>query len=165
MSTGSNTEIAVGGLVLAAAAGFLIFAAQATGFGGGGAGAYELRASFRSVEGLRVGTDVRLAGVSVGSVTGVELDPKTFLAETRFTIRDGIELPDDTTAIVATEGLLGGTFLDLAPGGSPFNLEAGGEIQDTQGAVSITSLMMKFVGGAAEDVLKGDDSGSAESAE
>lgn len=165
MSAGSTTEIAVGGLVLAAAAGFLIFAAQATGFGGG-AGAYELRASFRSVEGLRVGTDVRLAGVSVGSVTGVTLDPKTFLAETRFSIRDGIELPDDTTAIVATEGLLGGTYLDLAPGGSPFNLEAGGEIQDTQGAVSITSLMMKFVGGAADDALKGDEApAAAETAE
>lgn len=155
MSAGTPTEMAVGGLVLAAAAGFLIYAAQVAGLGQAGS-SYELRAAFRSVEGVRVGTDVRLAGVSVGSVNAVTLDPQTFMAETRFSIRDGIELPDDTTAIVASEGLLGGIYLELAPGGSPYNLAPGDEVQDTQGSVSLTGLLMKFVGGSADKALEGD---------
>lgn len=151
--TESATEVAVGGAVLAAAIGFLVYAAQATGLGST-PGTYELRAAFRSVEGIKLGTDVRMAGVKVGTVTNLSLNPQTFMAEARFTVRDGIELPDDTTALVSSEGLLGGNFVELMPGGSPFNLEPGAEIEDTQGAVSLTTLLMKFVGGAAGDALK-----------
>ncbi len=160
MSGENLTEVAVGGGVLAIAAGFLIYALQITG-AGPQPGSYELRAAFRSVEGVRVGTDVRLGGVKVGSVTRLDLNPQTFMAEARFTIRDGIELPDDSTALISSEGLLGGNFLEIMPGGSPFNLEAGAEIEDTQGAVSLTGLLMKFVGGAAEDALK-DGAGASE---
>ena len=147
------TEVAVGGAVLAVALGFLVYAAQATGLGAP-AGSYELRATFRSVEGVKLGTDVRMAGVKVGTVTGLSLNPDTFMAEARFTLDDGIILPDDSAALVSSEGLLGGNFLEIMPGGSPFDLEPGAEIEDTQGAVSLTSLLMKFVGGAAEDALK-----------
>lgn len=156
MSDGTSTEIAVGGLVLAVAVGFVVYAANAVGIGPRG-DSYELRASFRSVEGVRVGTDVRMAGVTVGSVTAMTFNPQTYMADTRFSIRDGIELPDDSTALISSEGLLGGNFVEIAPGGSPFNLEPGGEINDTQGSVSLTGLLMKFVGGAAEDTLKGDE--------
>jgi phospholipid/cholesterol/gamma-HCH transport system substrate-binding protein len=150
------TEVAVGGAVLAVAVGFLIYAAQATGIGTT-AGSYELRASFRSVEGVKLGTDVRMAGVKVGTVTGLSLNPDTFMAEARFTLNDGIILPDDSAALISSEGLLGGNFLEIMPGGSPFNLEPGSEIEDTQGAVSLTSLLMKFVGGAAEDAIKAEE--------
>jgi phospholipid/cholesterol/gamma-HCH transport system substrate-binding protein len=150
------TEVAVGGAVLAVAVGFLIYAAQATGIGTA-SGSYELRASFRSVEGVKLGTDVRMAGVKVGTVTGLALNPETFMAEARFTLDDGIILPDDSAALISSEGLLGGNFLEIMPGGSPFNLEPGSEIEDTQGAVSLTSLLMKFVGGAAEDAIKAEE--------
>lgn len=156
MSEGNSTEIAVGGLVLATAIGFMVYAAQAVGIGGVG-DSYELRASFRSVDGIRVGTDVRMAGVTVGEVTAVEFNPATYMADTRFTMRQGVELPDDSIALISSEGLLGGNFLEVTPGGSPFNLEPGAEINDTQGSVSLTGLLMKFVGGAADDVLKGDE--------
>ncbi|MFN3294202.1 MAG: outer membrane lipid asymmetry maintenance protein MlaD [Gemmobacter sp.] len=147
------TEVAVGGAVLAVAIGFLVYAAQATGLGAP-AGSYELRAAFRSVEGVKLGTDVRMAGVKVGTVTGLSLNPDTFMAEARFTVRDGILLPDDSTVLISSEGLLGGNFVEITPGGSPFNLQPGAEIEDTQGAVSLTTLLMKFVGGAAGDALK-----------
>jgi phospholipid/cholesterol/gamma-HCH transport system substrate-binding protein len=149
------TEVAVGGAVLAVAIGFLVYAAQATGLGST-AGSYELRAAFRSVEGVKLGTDVRMAGVKVGTVTGLSLNPDTFMAEARFTVRDGILLPDDSTVLISSEGLLGG-FVEITPGGSPFNLQPGAEIEDTQGAVSLTTLLMKFVGGAAGDALKADE--------
>ncbi|MFP4328534.1 MAG: MlaD family protein, partial [Paracoccaceae bacterium] len=79
------TEVLVGGAVLAAAVGFVIYAGQVTGMGRDSSG-YPLTASFRSVEGVTVGTDVRLAGVKVGSVTELELNPQTYRAETTFSV-------------------------------------------------------------------------------
>lgn len=152
----NTTEVLVGGAVLAAAVGFLIYAAQATGMARD-PGTYDLRASFRSVEGIKLGTDVRLAGVKVGTVTSLSLNPETFHADVRFTVRDGIELPDDSAAVISSEGLLGGNFLELLPGGSPFALEEGAEVEDTQGSVSLVTLLMKFVGDGAGDAIKGDE--------
>lgn len=149
------TEVAVGGAVLAVAVGFAVYAVQAAGWARD-TGGYELRASFRSVEGVRVGTDVRLAGVRIGAVTGLSLNPDTFFADARLSIPEGIALPDDSAALVSSEGLLGGNYIEIVPGGSPFNLAPGAEIEDTQGAVSLTSLLMKFVGAAAEDAITGD---------
>lgn len=146
----STTEVVTGGLVLAAAAGFLVYATQFAGFSGAGAGNYELTASFRSVEGVGVGTDVRLGGVKVGSVTGLDLNPETFRAETRLAIQDDIVLPDDTAVLISSEGLLGGSFVELLPGGSPFNIEPGGEILDTQSSVSLIQLLLRFVSGGDE---------------
>jgi hypothetical protein len=80
------TEIFVGAAVVIAAAGFFAYAASSAGGMSGGADAYELSASFRSAEGIGVGTEVRLAGVRVGTVTGMELDPETFRAETTFAV-------------------------------------------------------------------------------
>jgi phospholipid/cholesterol/gamma-HCH transport system substrate-binding protein len=140
----SATEVAVGGVVLAAALGFLVYAGQIVGFASGG-DAYEMTASFRSADGVSIGTDVRLAGVKVGTVTALSLNPQTFRADARFTVAEGVELPDDTAALISSEGLLGGNFLELKPGGSPFNLEPGSEIVDTQGSVSLVNLMLRFV--------------------
>ncbi len=142
----NTTEVIVGGVVLAAAAGFLIHLASAAGISRD-SGSYELTASFRSIEGVTAGTDVRLAGVKVGTVTALDLNPKTFRADARFTVREGIDLPDDTSAVIASEGLLGGNFLELVPGGSPFDLEPGAEVENTQGAVSLITLLLKFVSG------------------
>lgn len=138
------TEVVTGGAVLVAAGAFLIYAAGVGGIAASG-NAATYSASFRSAEGIGVGTDVRLAGVKVGTVLDMGLDPETFLAETRFTIQDGVLLPDDSAVIVASEGLLGGSFLEILPGGSTFTLEPGSEIEDTQSAVSLVQLMLRFV--------------------
>jgi len=145
--TDHTTEVLVGGAVLAAAVGFFLYAGQLTGVTGQTGNAAGYSASFRSVEGVSVGTDVRLAGVKVGTVTSLELNPKTFRAETGFTIDNAVRLPDDSAVIIASEGLLGGSFVEILPGGSPFDLEPGTEIEDTQGAVSLVNLLLKFVSG------------------
>lgn len=145
----NRVEVLTGAVVLAVAAGFLVWAGQGRGLGSS-MGSYPLHASFRSVEGVQVGTDVRMAGVKIGSVTDIKLDPKTFFADTTFAVRDGVELPDDLQLIVASEGLMGGTYLDVQPGGSLTNLAPGEEVTDTQGAVSLLTLLMKFVGGSAK---------------
>lgn len=144
----SKTEVMVGGVVLAVAIGFLIYAGKTTGMTTGGAREYQLSASFRSADGVSVGTDVRLAGVKVGRVTQIALDPETYRAKTIFTVQEGINVPDDSAVAISSEGLLGGNYVEIMPGGSPFPVEPGAEIEFTQGSVSLVSLLMKFVSGS-----------------
>jgi phospholipid/cholesterol/gamma-HCH transport system substrate-binding protein len=147
-----RAEILTGAAVLAVAIGFAVYAAQGAGLTGD-AGTYPLTASFRSVEGITVGSDVRLAGVKVGTITDLTLNPQTFFADASLQIRNDVLLPTDSAILVSSEGLLGGNFIEILPGGALENLEPGGEIEDTQGAVSLISLLLKFVGGegASED--------------
>lgn len=151
----SATEVLTGAGVLAVAIGFFVYAAGGAGFMPRG-DSYSLKASFRSVEGITVGTDVRMSGVKVGTVTALALNPTTFRADATVEVQKGISVPSDSTIIIASEGLLGGAFVEIQPGGSPDDLAAGDEIEDTQGAVSVISLLMKFVGGGANS-----DEGSA----
>lgn len=143
-----RAELLAGAAVLVAAVGFL-----AWGFGDGLAGetGYEVRASFPDVDGIAVGTEVRLAGVKVGRVSDVRLNPDTYMADARLTIPAGIALPADSAALIQTDGLLGGAYIQIQPGGSPENLAPGDEIEDVQGAVSLLALMMKFVDSQAQE--------------
>ncbi|ASM71784.1 MULTISPECIES: outer membrane lipid asymmetry maintenance protein MlaD [Roseobacteraceae] len=149
----NTTEVLVGGVVLAAAVAFGIYAAQVAGLKTGG-DSYPLQASFRSLEGVSVGTDVRLAGVKVGTVSGVSLNPETFRADTTVAVSKSIEIPDDSAIVISSEGLLGGNFVEIFPGGSPFYFEPGDVIADTQGAVSLISLLLKFVSGGSEEAAQ-----------
>jgi len=145
----ARLELAVGGVVLAAAIGFGIYAAQVAGVRAGGS-SYPLTASFRSIEGISVGSDVRLAGVKVGTVTQIALNPDTYRAETTIAVADSTLIPDDSAIVISSEGLLGGNFVEINPGGSPFYFEAGDEITDTQGSVSLVALLLRFVGGEGQ---------------
>ena len=142
----NTTEVIIGGVVLAAAISFGVYVAQIAGISSAEDN-YSLNASFRSLEGVSVGTDVRLAGVKIGAVTSVELNPQTFRADIIVGVAKRFEIPDDSTIVISSEGLLGGNFVEIMPGGSPFNLEENSEITDTQGAVSFISLLLKFVSG------------------
>ncbi|MEO8531794.1 MAG: outer membrane lipid asymmetry maintenance protein MlaD [Deltaproteobacteria bacterium] len=142
-------EVLVGAGVLATAVFFAVSMNAARGTTGG-AGSYELTASFRAADGVTAGTDVRLSGVKVGSVTAITLNPESYRADATLNIRGDIKLPDDSAAIVASEGLLGGNFVSIQPGGSPFEYEPGAEIVDTQGSVNIIDLLLKFVSGSGD---------------
>lgn len=150
MSDQNLPEVLTGAGVLIVAVGFLSYMAQVGGVGIGPAGAATYSASFRSAEGIGIGTDVRLAGVKIGSILDMVLDTKTFRAETTFSIQNDVALPEDTAVVVSSEGLLGGSFLEVLPGGSDFTLEPGSEIEDTQSSVSIVQLLLKFVSGGDE---------------
>jgi len=154
----NTTEVLVGGAVLAAAIAFGVYAGQSTGLTSSSRG-YELGASFRSLEGVTVGTDVRLAGVKIGTVTGVALNPETYRADTTISVQDSVQIPDDSSAVVSSEGLLGGNFVEIMPGGSLGYFVPGDEILDTQGSVSLVSLLLKFVSGGS-----GPDSGASSGA-
>ncbi|NJM83905.1 MAG: outer membrane lipid asymmetry maintenance protein MlaD [Tabrizicola sp.] len=142
----NRAEILAGAAVLAVAVGFAVYAAQGAGLTRE-AGTYPLTASFRSVEGITVGSDVRLAGVKVGTITDLSLNPQTFFADAKIQVKREIELPTDSAIVISSEGLLGGNFVEILPGGAEENLEPGAEIEDTQGSVSLISLLLKFVTG------------------
>ncbi|MGI9391537.1 MAG: outer membrane lipid asymmetry maintenance protein MlaD [Boseongicola sp.] len=146
----NEAEVLTGGVVLAVAAGFLFFASEVGGLGGAGGDAATYTVSFRSAEGVGVGTDVRLAGVKVGTVLTFDLDPATFRANASLSVDEALVLPEDTAVLISSEGLLGGSFVEILPGGSSFNLEPGSEIEDTQSSVSIVQLLLKFVTGGDE---------------
>jgi len=147
----SISEVVIGALVLTASAVFLWFVVQSTGLAATSSGAYDVTARFRSAEGVLIGSDVRLAGVKIGTVTDLSLDAETYLAAATLTIKDGVQIPDDTEANVASEGLLGGAFIELVPGGSDFMLVSGDEIVNTQSAVSLLNLLVRFATGNAAE--------------
>lgn len=144
-----RTELWVGAAVLAVAAGFLAW--STAGGQNLGADRYELRAAFPNVDGIDKGTDVRVAGVKIGRVAAVVLDPESFQAEARISLPSSIHLPVDSAALIQSDGLLGGSYIELQPGGAVETLSPGDEIEDVQGAVSLLSLMMKFVDAQAAD--------------
>lgn len=143
MAQNSIAETAIGAVVIAAALGFGLYASQVSGRHAGGS-VTTLTAEFRSVEGISVGTDVRLAGIRVGSVTGLDLDAGTYMARAAFTIDSAVQIPEDSDVKIATEGLLGGSFLEITPGASDFMLADGDAILNTQSSVSLLNLLMRF---------------------
>ncbi len=136
-------ETLLGALVLGVAGLFLAFAYTTADLGR--SGGYEVQADFTTVGGLKVGNDVRMAGIKIGSVVRQELNPQTYLARVTLSVDPSIELPADTSATIASEGLLGGNYVDLAPGGDPTMLKPGGKIQYTQDAVDMVQLLGKFI--------------------
>ncbi|MGE0047048.1 MAG: outer membrane lipid asymmetry maintenance protein MlaD [Hyphomonadaceae bacterium] len=137
----STAETILGAIVAAVAVGFFIFAsAQARQGESGAAGSYNLIARFQNVSGISVGSDVRVSGVKVGAVRDIRIDPQTYLAQLTFSIAPDIELSEDSTARIQSDGLLGGAYVSIEPGGGE-PLTAGGEIINTQGAVDLLTLL------------------------
>jgi len=138
---GNNiVETIIGAVVLAFAAIFLVFAYRTADLGGSSNG-ISLTARFDQVDGLQVGSDVRMSGIKVGTVTTQTLDPKTYQAVIGISISKDIQLPEDSSAKIASESLLGGSYLDLEAGGADDMLENGSEITYTQSSVSLMDLI------------------------
>ena len=137
-------EILTGIVVLIVAGGFLAYAISNSGTTSVTNG-YPLYADFDSVAGLGLGSDVRVAGVKVGSVVSEAVDPKTYLARVKMSIEPSIRLPKDSGVTVSTESLLGGEYLAVSPGGDSQTLQPGQAITTTQGAVSLQDLLGRFI--------------------
>ncbi len=158
MAKTSFAEIATGAIVIALAGGFLAYAVAHTGVAAGG---YDLTARFNDITGLGLGADVRIGGVKVGTVTQEMLDPNTYQAIVKFTVANDVKVPKDTSAVVATEGLLGGNYIALQPGGDTVMLSSGGQITATQSAINLQSLLGKFIFNGASQSSGGQKPGAA----
>jgi phospholipid/cholesterol/gamma-HCH transport system substrate-binding protein len=141
-------ETMMGALVLAIAGAFLVFVYNATNLRA--AGGYEVVAKFDRVDGLARGADVKVSGIKVGSVIDQRLDTERFLAVVRMSLDPSVRLPIDTVAQVSSEGLLGGSFVALVPGGDDKTIAPGGEIRFTQAPVNLVQLLGKFMFGQAD---------------
>jgi len=168
MARHSFAEVGAGAAVLALAAGFVIFALGNTGTKA--TPSYKLIARFDDVGGLAPGSDVRMAGVKIGRVDKVYLDPKTYQAVVTFSVDQDVKLSTDSSAEISTSSLLGGASLVIDEGGSDDNLQNGQTMTVTQSAVNIEDLLGKFIfnvgslATASEQQLKADqarDQGAA----
>lgn len=139
-------ETILGAAVAVVAVGFLVFAAAQAGQSGSASG-YDLVARFQRVDGIAVGSDVRVSGVKVGVVRAVELDTETYMARLTLTISNGVQVLDDSTARIASDGLLGGAYVAIEPAGMDA-LAAGGEIPNTQGSVDLLTLFSSLAQGS-----------------
>lgn len=140
----SLAELLTGTVVLVALAGMLGAAVVGEGRKTDTVG-YQLSADFSHIDGLDVGSDVRLAGVTIGTVQSESVNPQTFKAHVVFTVRPDIHLSADTAAIITSDSLLGGKYIALSPGGDDKTLPAGATISQTQGSISLEQLLSKFI--------------------
>ncbi len=112
---------------------------------------YEVYAEFDSVSGLKKGAMVEIAGVEIGRVDRIELDPKfSDRARVYLRIANGVKLQDDVIASVRTSGIIGDKFIKLKPGGSEKMLANGGRIRETESAVDLEELLSKYIHGKVE---------------
>ena len=137
---GNLVESLIGAVVLVVAGFFLVFAYTTSGVRGPGGG-YDLVAKFNKVDGLAVGGPVKMSGIKVGTIVDQSLDPKDYRAVVRLNVDNSVKLPEDSSAKIASEGLLGGNYLALDPGGSDRMLKSGEEIKFTQGSVNLMDLI------------------------
>jgi len=140
----AETLIGAGVVVVA-----LIFAALAYyRMGAGHLSGYEINAKVPKADGLAVGTDVRLAGIKVGTVSDLTLDPKTYLVTVHMNIRNDIKLPVDSSVLVTQSGFLGGQYLSITPGGDDQKMAAGSYFENAQGSIDVMGLVGRFATGA-----------------
>ncbi|HKU54347.1 MAG TPA: outer membrane lipid asymmetry maintenance protein MlaD [Rhizomicrobium sp.] len=143
----NTAETLIGAAVVAIA---LVLAALAyLRTGAGGLSGYEVNARLAKVDGLAVGTDVRLAGIKVGSVSGLTLDPQTYLVTVHMDIRNDIKLPMDSSILVTQAGFLGGQYLSITPGGDDKMMAAGAFFENAQGSIDVMNLVGRFANGSS----------------
>jgi len=132
-------ETVMGAVVLLVAAFFLVFAYTSSGVRT--TKGYPLVARFERIDGLNVGSEVRLSGVRVGTVIQEDIDTNSYLAVVKFEVNSNIRLPKDTSAEIISDGLLGNKYIALVPGGEETFLQAEEEVVHTQASVSLESLI------------------------
>lgn len=139
----NTLEILMGMVVLGAAGFFMLLVYQAADITS--SDGYQIKAEFGTTGGLTVGDDVRLSGIKIGRITSQSLDPVTFSAVIEMRIDETVKLPEDSTARITAASLLGGNFLELIPGSSDADMQAGTVIYDTFDPVSLSDLLGKFI--------------------
>jgi phospholipid/cholesterol/gamma-HCH transport system substrate-binding protein len=142
-----SVELGTGLFVLLGFAALLFLTTQTVGGNGFAAGdGYEVTARFENVGSLKDRAPVAMSGVTIGRVSSVVFDPDSLEAIVTFVIDQQYDrIPEDTDASILTAGLLGSQYIGLGAGGSDINLEDGSEIQFTQSAIVIESLISKYL--------------------
>ncbi len=165
MRANRTLEIGTGLFVLLGFAALLFLTTQlpASGmkFGSGATGGYFVTAEFDNIGDLKVGSPVTMSGVRVGDVTAIRYNPKDYKAEVRLRIAQQYnQIPEDSFAAIQTQGLLGGKYIGLSPGGLDTYLKNGSVIEQTQSAIVLESLINKFFANYASSKSNTDGGGA-----
>ncbi len=146
-----SIEALVGFFVLLGMAGLVFLAMKAANLGSvGGGDTYRVQARFDNIGGLKVRAPVRSAGVTVGRVTEISLDGKTFQGVVSMEIDRAFQFPKDSAAKILTSGLLGDQYVGMEPGGDDQNLAPGDTVAQTQSAVVLENLIGQFLTSKAD---------------
>jgi len=148
-----SIETLVGLFVLLGILGLLFLALKAANLGSftSSADTYTLTAKFDNIGGLKVRAPVRSAGVTVGRVTSITLDPKTYQGVVKLDMQRGVQFPSDSSARILTSGLLGDQYVGLEAGAEEKAFAPGDTIKSTQSAVVLESLISQFLFNKAAD--------------
>ena len=155
-------ETILGAFVLVVAVLFFIYGSGKASMGDS-SGGYTVKAQFTDIGSLGEGDNVKISGVSVGTISSIDLDPVLYNAVVSMAIQKDVELPYDTAARISSEGLLGGTYLALDIGGDTEVLEDGDLIAITQSAQNLEQLLGKFIFSLQDS--KDDDSSDSANAQ
>jgi phospholipid/cholesterol/gamma-HCH transport system substrate-binding protein len=137
-------ETIVGSLVLGVAIFFFSYAYRIGGVNET-LGGYSLVAKFEQIDGVSIGTDIRIGGIKVGSITKDYLDKDTYQAILELNINHDVKIPTDSIASVVSSGLLGKKYISISPGAELAMLSDNGEIIHTQSSVNLETLIGKFM--------------------
>jgi len=160
-----GAEALIGLLVVLVAVWFGYYAWHRTG-GGRVSNAVQVTAMFPNANGIAVGTDVRVAGLKIGQVSALKLDPQSYQANVVLAIDPAAKIPSDSSAAITSEGILGGNYVSLIPGGSTTPFKAGDTIVDTQGSVDLMGMVGQFInhsGGDAKGAAANNQAAAAPS--
>jgi phospholipid/cholesterol/gamma-HCH transport system substrate-binding protein len=147
-----SVEMLVGIFVLLGMAGLVFLALKAANLGTFSSGdTYTLKAYFDNIGALKVRAPVRSAGVTVGRVASIKLDPKLYQGVVELAIQRDVQFPNDSSLRILTSGLLGDQYVGVEPGASEKMWMAGDEIKQTQSAVVLESLISQFLFSKAAD--------------
>jgi len=148
-----SIETLVGLFVLLGILGLLFLALKAANLGSftSSGDNYTLIAKFDNIGGLKVRAPVRSAGVTVGRVTSITLDPKTYQGVVKLDMQRGVQFPNDSSARILTSGLLGDQYVGLEAGAEEKVFAPGDTIKSTQSAVVLESLISQFLFNKAAD--------------
>ncbi|HSI49291.1 MAG TPA: outer membrane lipid asymmetry maintenance protein MlaD [Ideonella sp.] len=147
-----SIEILVGLFVLLGAAAIVFLALKAANLASfSSTEGYQVKARFDNIGGLKPRAPVRSAGVNVGRVKSITLDPATYQGLVTLEISKGVQFPKDSSAKILTAGLLGDQYVGIEPGADDKNLAAGDVIKQTQSAVVLENLIGQFLFNKAAD--------------
>jgi phospholipid/cholesterol/gamma-HCH transport system substrate-binding protein len=141
----TKLETIIGFLVITVAIGFAVFSYKVSEIKKYGTDVYKVVAKFNQIEGITIGSDIRISGINVGNVTDMKLDPTSYDAIVTMDIKESIQVPDDSSAQITTEGFLKNKHIAIYAGSSSEMLKDNDRIKFTQSSISLENLIGKLL--------------------
>ena len=141
----AKLETIIGFLVIIVAIGFAVFSYKVSELKKYSTDVYKLTAKFSQIEGILIGSDIKISGINVGSVTDIKLDQESYDAVVTMAINNDIKIPEDSSAQITTEGFLKNKYIAIYAGADKKALKNNGRIKFTQSSISLENLIGKLL--------------------